>query len=205
MFGAPEENPKGWEKRPLEYGVKLQGGFAFKSNDIKNSGIKLVKISNVGFEKILWDSIEYLPIEFSLKYADFLLHDGDIVMALTRPIIKSLDTIKVAQITKNDTPCLLNQRVARVSVNANIATGIYLLYFFYTQYFKKKVEKFCSTSLQPNISTSQIESIETPFPPLRLQKIFEAKISHILESKRKLSNVLTEELFNKAIEICFKY
>jgi type I restriction enzyme, S subunit len=196
MFGDPVKNEKGWLQQPISYGASAQGGYAFKSSDIVKTGLRLVKISNVSFENIIWDELVYLPSSFFSKYSEYLLKEGDIVIALTRPIIKSLETVKIARVNKYDIPSLLNQRVARFKINEQVLNPVYFLHFCYTKYFKDKIDSFCSTSLQPNISTSQLESILMLYPPLSLQNEFEKRINIIIDSKVNISSELGGQLFN---------
>lgn len=196
MFGDPEKNEKKWLQKPISFGVKAQGGYAFKSSDIVKEGIRLVKISNVSFEKIIWNELDYLPTNFYSKHSEFSLNEGDIVIALTRPIIKSLDTVKIARLRNNDIPSMLNQRVARFKIDKQKINPFFLLHFCYSIYFKNKIDSYCSTSLQPNISTNQIENILMYYPPLSLQHQFEQRITLVYESKRGVTSEYSLSLMN---------
>lgn len=203
MFGDPVSNPKGWETSTVGKYAKLQGGYAFKSNDyVTDSNVKLVKISNVHYEKLTWDDIDLLPESFLSKYSDFSLKNGDIVVSLTRPIIKSLDSVKVAQITNEDLPCLLNQRVGRFIIkNSDILSDVFLLYFCYSKHFKIEVAKYCSESLQPNVSNKQIEDIKMILPPISLQLNFEEIAKKIKSSiKTSKENLLTSEKLFQSLQ-----
>ncbi|MGU5695544.1 hypothetical protein [Aeromonas veronii] len=91
--------------------------------------------------------------------AEFALKDEDLVMAMTRPIIKSLNAVKVIEVKEMDLPCLLNQRVGRFIDYENSFKKHFLKYLLYSDFFMNKVEKLCSVALQPNISAKQIEAI----------------------------------------------
>ncbi|MEN9998853.1 MAG: hypothetical protein RI922_1843 [Bacteroidota bacterium] len=199
MFGDPVKNDKGWEVKKLGEILKVQGGYSFKSSDYLNNGIRLVKIANVNFEKLIWDEIDYLPTDFLTKYSDFKLNIGDVLMALTRPIIKSLGTIKAVKVTNNDVPALLNQRVARFQNNSSYINSYFLIQLIFTNEFKYLIEKFSSTSLQPNVSNKQIESIEIGLPPLSLQNQFAEQVRLIEKQKELAKENLkkSEELFQR--------
>jgi type I restriction enzyme S subunit len=206
MFGDPEKNQKGWELVPIQDHVNVQGGYAFKSNDYVKTGIKLVKITNVHYEVLSWDDSDYLPQEYADGYADYLLKEGDLVISLTRPIIQSLETVKMASVRKEDTPCLLNQRVARFVFKDNCLDPFYFKYLLYSNYFKRKVLKYCSVSLQPNMSTKQIESTPIVRPPIELQKVFSKKAREIrlIIDKHKQSATEADNLFNSLVQQAFK-
>ncbi len=202
MFGDPVKNEKGWEVRKIGALCKLQGGYAFSSSDIIESGIRLVKIGNVHFRSLSWEEIECLPYDFIDKYKEYALNEGDILIALTRPIIKSLDSVKVVQVNKRDLPCLLNQRVGRFKLGTNINSS-FLLSFLYSKHFRVEVDKYCSTSLQPNVSTSQIEEINIYCPPIELQKEFENRLLQIQNGSHFLANYKSETLFQSLLQQAF--
>jgi type I restriction enzyme S subunit len=184
----------------------LQGGFAFKSKDYTSEGIKLVKITNVWNNILIWEDKTFLPNNYLEKYSQFKLKEGDIVLSMTRPIIKSLNSVKIVQIKKDDLPCLLNQRVGRFLIDENKILASYLLHYCYTSEFKREVNKYCSTSLQPNISSNQINSIKIPLPPLTLQQKFASIVEQVEKMKEEIkkTNANSEELFNSLMSKAFK-
>ena len=185
MFGDPVLNEKRWEIRPLGELISIMGGFAFKSSSYVDIGIRLVQIANVWDDKIKWDEITHVPKEDVNKRPDYLLKPGDIVMALTRPIIKSLGSVKIARIRNCDIPCALNQRVCKFAFSNSLLSPHWFYHFARTDYFKDMINSFSSKGMQPNVSTKEIESILTPYIPLSLQQQFAEKISAI-EAQKEL-------------------
>ena len=184
MFGDPVTNPMGWEVNALADLVFVQGGFAFKSKDYCKQGVRLVKISNVHSGNLTWDEIDCVPDPYLERYKDFSLKPGDLVIALTRPIIKSLGSVKIATVGEMDAPSLLNQRVARFVFSLDSAVDkSYLLAFCRTQVFKNAVQRFCSESLQPNMSTKQLGSLLIAQPPIELQRRFAAIVESVEQQK----------------------
>lgn len=204
MFGDPVKNEKGWEVKKLGEIAQLQGGYAFKSKDYKPDGVRLVKITNVHKNELIWTDVDYLPPIFLENYKSYSLDIGDIVMAMTRPVIKSLDGIKVVCVTKSDLPCLLNQRVGRFVIKKGELNNIFLYSSCNTQYFKDKIEKLSSISLQPNISSKQVEEIKIPVPPLDLQEAFARKIEAINLLKAKTNKEKSAKLFQSLLQRAFK-
>ena len=165
--------------------AKLQGGYAFKSKDYIDGGIPLVQITNVSKSTLIWEEYNCVPTEYLERYEDFCLQAGDIVMAMTRPVIKSLDAVKVAMLNDNDTPCLLNQRVGRFKIDTDQLNPIYLMTICQMAEFKQYVELMSGNSLQPNISSKQVEDYEIILPPLDVQNQFAAFVA--LTDKSKLT------------------
>ena len=180
MFGR-EEDGKFPIRRLGDY-AKLQGGYAFKSSDFVDVGVPLVQIGNVNKDYLEWDMINHVPEEFLTKYKDFSLNKGDLVMAMTRPIIKSLDSVKIAKVEETDLPCLLNQRVGRFCLKEELHPA-YLEVMCKTDSFKDYVERMSGNSLQPNISSKQVEDYCIILPPMGLQMEFALFVSRVDKSK----------------------
>jgi len=206
MFGDPVTNPMGWEKVELDNVCKLQGGFSFKSNHYVEKGVRLVKIANVNHENLDWAEVDMLPESYVESYSSFALKTGDILMALTRPIIKSLGTVKAVTVKEADLPALLNQRVARFFPNESVLNKRYLLTVIYSNYFKHKIDGYSSTSLQPNVSNKQVQSIEILLPPVALQNQFAQHIKNIEQQKQQAQASLekSQALFNSLLQRAFK-
>ena len=129
----------------------------------------------------------------------YLLNDGDIVMALDRPWIST--GFKVAQIRKEELPALLIQRTARIR-GVDIDQS-FLLYLLKDHAF----ECHCTVtgSLVPHISHKDIRSYEVIVPPLSLQREFAAFVAKVdklafavrksLESAEKLYRQQLSEAF----------
>jgi len=100
--------PKSWEVMRLGSVGKCLGGYAFKSEDACAEGVRWLKIANVGVGVIKWDEKSFLPNNFLEQYPNFVMKEGDVVCAMTRPILNG--KLKVATISKLDAGALLNCR-----------------------------------------------------------------------------------------------
>ena len=190
MFGDPKVNIMGWRKSKFGEVGQFIGGYAFKSIDYTEKGVRLVKIANVNKDYLDWMDVDYLPFDYLNKYSSFSLQYGDVVMAMTRPIIKSLSAVKMAKVSNSDVPCLLNQRVGKF-VFFNDIISIYFIELCKFSFFKEAVVTHSINSLQPNISSEQVESIEIPIPPLSLQNQFAEFVQQVDKSKFVILNNLT--------------
>ena len=180
LFGRPED--KKYPSVRLGDYAKLQGGYAFKSKDFVDEGVPLVQIGNVNKDYLDWDVINAVPEEYIDKYSEFALSKDDLVMAMTRPIIKSLGSVKIAKVAEDDLPCLLNQRVGRFQIKDKIHP-VFLEILCKTDDFKDYVERMSGNSLQPNISSKQVEDYIIILPPIELQEIFAEFVKQVDKSK----------------------
>lgn len=169
------EIPIEWSCVQLKEILEVQGGYAFKSKDSVPSGVKWLKIANVGMGKISWADHSYLPNNYLNEFNDYRLNNNDIVMAMTRPVLRN--QTKVSKITNSDTPSLLNQRVCRYIFSEMILSD-YFYQFARTEKFANSIQDQILGTDPPNISANQIKSILISLPPIDEQQ----KIADILSS-----------------------
>jgi len=205
LFGDPVTNPMGWAVVEIGEVAKLEGGYAFSSKDYKKSGVKIIKITNVTKDILDWSEVEYVSKVLAEKCKRFLVKEGDLLMAMTRPIIKSLEAVKIAKATEGDLPALVNQRVGRFVIDDDRLSAAFLLEFCKHPLFKSQIEKFGSNSLQPNVSSRQVESILIMLPSLDLQNQFADFVAQVEKSKVKLKAEIeqTETLYKALMQKYF--
>jgi len=167
--------PDEWEVLKSKDVIQFQGGAAFSSKDQCDEGVKWLKIANVGVGKAKWGTESYLPYSFLESNQNYKLSTGDVVMALTRPILNK--KLKICKIKDEDGVSLLNQRVSKINVNENIDLD-FSYYFFQTPYFVYSMEIAMAGTDPPNIGNADLYKIKIPLPPLPEQK----KIAQILST-----------------------
>ncbi|MDN5299469.1 MAG: type restriction enzyme subunit [Clostridiales bacterium] len=157
--------PEDWDVKLLGEVIKLQGGYAFKSKKFQDVGINVLRISNVkeGYLDIS-DCAKY-PLELLANLDSFKLEAHDSVIAMS-----GATTGKVGYVRDHDLPIYLNQRVGRFVVKTSDIDRLYLYYSLNTEYFQTRIWDFAIGGAQPNISGSQIESIEIQVPSIEEQK-----------------------------------
>ena len=185
----------------------VSGGYSFKSEDISSTGfIKILQIGNVYLDDVNWETTNYLPKGFDNVYSRFLLNEGDIVIALTRPIIQSLGNVKACIVKVSDTPCLLNQRVGRIVSKKNVDVNLKFIYgCLMTDDFTRYVESCCIGCSQPNISTKDIENYMIPDASYEKQMDFVKFKEQVDKSKVVVQKALdeTQILFNSLMQQYF--
>jgi type I restriction enzyme, S subunit len=101
----------GWKRLKFGDVCKVQGGFAFKSQEYEKSGIPLVRISNLVNGKVSFDSDPvYLPTSKLEVHKEFVLKRGDTLIAMSGATTGKMATYDM------DSPALLNQRVGRFRI-----------------------------------------------------------------------------------------
>lgn len=153
--------PEDWECVQSADLATYFGGNAFKSEAAVSNGIKWLKIANVGKQRTVWDAASFLPQPYATVFKDYLLGEGDVVMALTRPILD--DELKVAKLTKLDIPSLLNQRVAKVIASSR-ADLDFVYYILQTRRFVDSMSDAMAGSDPPNIGSKALGKILVAAP-----------------------------------------
>lgn len=204
MFGTTNDNIFNYPVVRLGECVSLQGGYAFKSKDFVDNGIKLVQIGNVNKDYLDWKTVNRVPKDFVNVYKDFQLKENDLLIALTRPIIKSIYSVKLAKVSKSDLPCLLNQRVGRFIILKRL-NPYFLEQLCKMDDFRYYVEQMSSNSLQPNISGKQVEEYKIILPPIELQNEFASFVQQVDKSKVAIQKSLdeTQILFDSLMQKYF--
>jgi type I restriction enzyme S subunit len=181
--------PKGWKSNALGRYFDIKSGVGFKLSEYVDQGIPLVKIDNVSHGYIKWDNKSYVPENYSESYSDICLEEGDILLALNRPITQGM--LKIARITKSDLPAILYQRVGKIVSKTNETLDDYF-YYALEKVIYKFVENKSIGSDQPFISTTELKKVSIYIPPLPEQK----KIAEILSTWDKAITTTEQLLAN---------
>jgi|694.fasta_scaffold22779_8 type I restriction enzyme S subunit len=171
--------PENWELKKLKYITEYKNGVSFKSEDfLKDDGIPVIRIGDVG-DTINFNDCVKLPTSFLVKYSEFIIKNGDILVGLTG------GTIGKSGRYNYDTPSLLNQRVC-ILRNKNILENKLLYYYVKSEIFIRYIFFNCYGGGQDNIGKEDIINMILPLPSLNEQK----KIVQFLDKKTELIDKL---------------
>lgn len=158
--------PKRWTKASVSQLSFLDVGFAFKSKEFTNEGIPLLRGENLEPGLLRWDEIKYWSISKLKGYEHLLVEDGEIILAMDRPIISK--GLKIARVSKADIPALLVQRMTRFKVIRKETESF--LYFCLSDYnFIKYLKGGLTGSDLPHITGTNVAEYTIPLPPLSEQ------------------------------------
>ena len=164
----------------------LQNGFAFKSSDyIDSSTVLNCRMSNIrpNAKFDIMYNPKYLPENFVERYKEYILNDGDLIIAMTDlandPKILGVPTIVE---TKGNT-LLLNQRVGKLIIlDDKLVDKYYLKYSLSLPQHKPYYKKFAGGGLQINIGKEQILNLKIPISNIEIQR----KVVEILDKSQEL-------------------
>ncbi len=148
----------------LKHFIDLLPGFAFPSSGFsqESSDIRLLRGVNIAPGSVVWDDAVRWPSHVATEYLAYALAPGDVVLGMDRPWIGT--GIRVAEITKDDAPSLLLQRVARLRARDGLLQS-YLKLLLNSAHFLAYFEPILTGVSVPHISPEQIGGFPLAFPP----------------------------------------
>jgi len=173
-----------WENKLIADFAFVQGGYAFKTSDYVADGIPLIRISNVGRGKVIFNNLVYLSPKLYERAFSFQLDDNDILIGMTG------DLGKVCKISKQYLPALLNQRVGRFILKNDKLNRDFLYYILTFDDFQKKLSFFFYGGAQANIRPKDIENIEIKVPSSIWEQQQIAKILNTIDKAIEQTEIL---------------
>lgn len=137
-----------WNRKKLQSIAPLRGGFAFKSEKFQDSGIPIVRISNIKFDGTVGGEFEY----YSKVNPDekFVLRGRSILLAMS-----GATTGKIAMLDSNE-EYYQNQRVGYFQ-NTGAVDYDFLSSVLQTKEFTNQLNSVLVAGAQPNISSKEID------------------------------------------------
>ena len=164
----------------------ILNGFAFKSNEYVNNGIRIIRITNVKNGYIEDSDPKYYPESQEIYIQNSLLKENDILISLTGNVGR------VAMLPAKFLPAALNQRVACLRIKKDVKLDRnYLYYHLNNNIFEKNCINASKGIAQKNLSTEWLQNYTIKIPIM----LYQNKISNILD---KVTNLI--ELRKKQLE-----
>lgn len=174
----------------------LFNGYAFKSTDyVEVSSTLNCRMSNIrpnGEFDVNYNP-RFLPDSFANTYKEFLLKDGDVIIAMTdmanEPKILGVPTI----VNTEGRILLLNQRVGKLIIKSPEKLRVtFLKQLLSQQYARKHLQKFGGGGLQINLGKKDILSTPIFVPDITKQIKFEKRLERLSQFRKNLEKSLRE-------------
>jgi len=152
--------PRGWQITSIGRLISVQNGYAFKGGDFKEFGENgVIKIKNIFDNWIDINNVQFVEDNVAENIdLKFKVHSQDLLIAMI-----GAQSGKLGIIPNNSKSLWLNQRVGLFREKVKHAKWFCFLVLSSEEY-QNKLLGAASGSAQPNISASQIESMETIIP-----------------------------------------
>ena len=173
----PFEIPESWKWVRLGDLAKVTGGYAFKSNEFTEQGVRVIRISDFNENGFVNSKIVRHSYDDILQM--FLIEKKNILLCMTGGTVgKSLFVRDLEE------PMMTNQRVATIKIHHNLFPE-YINYNVLSPIVQKTI-LLSKNSTNDNISMDTIKSFLIPLPPLAEQKRIVEKIEELLPLVEKL-------------------
>ncbi len=153
----------------------ILNGFAFKSENYVDSGIRVIRIANVQKGYIEDNTPVFYPLETN-ELDKYMLEEGDLLMALTGNVGR------VAILKKEFMPAALNHRVACLRLKTDRVAKDYLFHVLNSAFFEQQCIQSSKGVAQKNMSTEWLKDYEIPMYPKEQQEL----IADILDKTRNI-------------------
>ena len=155
----PFDIPHNWTWTRLSSIANTFGGYAFKSTEYTNTGVRVIRISDFDNNGILDGEYKYYYEEESLN--KYLLKENDILLCMTG------GTVGKTCVNNRKTKQYLNQRVASIRTY-DLIYYRYVYKVITSNYIQCIINK-SKTSTNDNISMDTINDFLIPLPPYNEQ------------------------------------
>ena len=165
----------------------ILNGYAFKSEKYVDSGIRVIRITNVQKGYIEDVDPKFYSIEYSDELSKYMLENGDLLMSLTGNVGR------VGILSDKFLPAALNQRVACLRLKGNEIFKPFLFHFLNSDYFEQMCINSSNGIAQKNLSTEWLKEVYIPEYSKGQQKQIAAnldKVTHTID----LCNAILEKL-----------
>lgn len=172
----PFEMPQGWSFARISELVEMLNGYAFKSECFKPTGTRLLRNLNISHGYVDWSQPACIDANAANEFSQFDLKVGDVVLSLDRPIIST--GLKYAVIQQADLPCLLLQRVARLTPHSIAISIEFLELWLQSDLFVGTIDPGRSNGV-PHISTKQVGELFVGLPPITEQSRIVTRVNEL--------------------------
>lgn len=185
----PFDLPKAWSFARISELVEMLNGYAFKSEWFKPTGIRLLRNLNISHGYVDWSQPACIDTNAANEFSQFDLKVGDVVLSLDRPIIST--GLKYAVIQQADLPCLLLQRVARLTPHPIAMSLEFLELWLQSDLFVGTIDPGRSNGV-PHISTKQVGELIVGLPPMTEQSRIVTRVNELrslcADLRRQIAN-----------------
>ena len=163
----------------------LLNGYAFKSSNYVDNGIRVIRIANVQKGYIEDSTPAFYPLD-SKGLENYMLKEGDLLMSLTGNVGR------VALLSSEILPAALNQRVACLRLKDNSIDEKFLFHYLNSSNFENKCIQESKGVAQKNMSTEWLKRQEIPNFPYAKQKEISKVLDYISSIIKAKKNQLDE-------------
>lgn len=177
-FKPEELDPLNWDIVKVEEISEFTNGFAFKSSDYEDSGVGIIRMSDLKNGEISLQQLKYVSKHFLTDLSPAIqVKPNDLVIGMSGSIGRPC-------FNRTDKTLLLNQRVGKLTPNLSLVTPEYLAISLAS--LEQHFLQISMGSAIKNLSTAQIKQTKLLLPPLAIQEII---VNHYEQFLSLLTNL----------------
>ena len=184
--------PEGYELKKLGDLCEIIDGYAFKTDEFKSKGIRLIQISNINDNRIIETQNDKF-VDQNKKYDNYIPNKGDIIIGMTGNVNEKISFLF------NDNKYYLNQRTCALTNFKNNSLKYYVYDYWINQKIGDKAQEDSNGSNQKNMSKNYLLNINIPIPK-DLTKL-KPQLDKVQKLHKQISDD-TELIPQKEKEIC---
>lgn len=184
-----------WESKKLGDIIEYKKGYAFKSNNYKNEGVRIIKISDTSETSIKDTDITCISEDEAQNYKEWELKTNDIIVSTvgSRPPLYSSMVGKIVLIPKHCENTLLNQNLVRLRTNELSKQG-YLYTYLDSKRYLNYIEGICrGNANQVSITLEDLFEYKVRLPKIKEQEKI-ASFFSLIDDKISLQGDKVEAL-----------
>jgi type I restriction enzyme, S subunit len=181
----PYELPKSWVWCRLNDISLINGGFAFKSSEYVEEGVRVIRISD--FDENGFKDGKIVRYNYSNDLSQYQLEPKNIIIAMTGGTVgKSFFIQELEELM------VTNQRVATIKLIEPVFEA-YVNCVVPTSLIQDVIEE-AKNSTNDNISMADIKNFFIPFPPLAEQKAIVEVVNQLFDEVEQLEALTKERI-----------
>lgn len=177
---------------------EILNGYAFESEKYVDSGIRVIRITNVQKGFIEDKEPQFYPLETRCEIEKYMLKSGDLLISLTGNVGR------VALLEDRFLPAALNQRVACLRLKSDTIIKSFVYHLLNSDKFENDCIMSAKGVAQKNMSTEWLKSFEIPILPLKEQKRISSildKLTALIDKRKQQLEKLDELVKSRFIEM----
>lgn len=167
----PFDIPESWEWVNLEQISSINGGFAFKSHNFSQEGVRVIRISDFNENGLVNNKI--VRHLYDDSFENYMIENKNIILCMTGGTVG-----KSYFVTEINEPMITNQRVATIKVNPYVLPEY--INFSILSGVVQRIIRSSKNSTNDNISMETIKRFPIALPPMEEQKRIVAKIEELM-------------------------
>ncbi len=195
--------------------VDYTKGYAFKSNDYKDNGIRIIRVSDTTYDSVKKENGIYLEEKFAKQFNNWKLDEGDLIFSTvgSKPPMYDSMVGKVIMVSKEFEGCLLNQNAVLIrSKKRKKEIQALLLSHFRTKRYLQYIELiFRGNANQASITLKDLFEFKIPLPKSDSEQTAIAtalsnidslisNLEKLIEKKRMIKQGVMQELLKPTVD-----